>query len=83
MILAPIILIASQLVQPASGVTRPADCIAGPHEPLRVRKLPGVAATTSKPRNPLEDSLPHCTGSGGTSSKDRPEQKSAARERSR
>ena len=83
MIWAPFILIASHIVQPAGGVTRPADCIAGPHEPLRVRRLPGVAATTSRPRNPLEDSLPHCTDSGVTSSKDRPEQKPTPREHSR
>lgn len=36
------------------------SCIEGPHEPLRVRRLPGTAVSSSKPRNPLDDSYVHC-----------------------
>lgn len=35
-------------------------CIEGPHEPGRVRRLPGTAVSSSKPRNPSEDSYVHC-----------------------
>lgn len=65
MILPSVILIASHLVLPVGSPPRQADCIAGPHDPLRVRRLPGVAATTSRPRNPLEDEGPHCVERGG------------------
>lgn len=40
-------------------------CIDGPHELGRVRRLPGTAVTSSKPRNPSEDSYVHCMGVGG------------------
>ena len=59
MILESLVLLASHLVPPAPHAAPP-RCIAAPHEPLRVRRLPGVAATTSKPDNPIEDRLPHC-----------------------
>lgn len=35
-------------------------CIEGPHEPLRVRRLPGTAVFSARPRNPLQDSYVHC-----------------------
>lgn len=78
------ILIASHLVLPAGSVSRQADCIPGPHDPSRVRRLPGVAATTSRPRNPLEDERPHCVERGGeTAPNNQTGQKSALRDHSR
>lgn len=35
-------------------------CIEGPHEPLRVRRLPGTVVFSARPRNPLEDAYVHC-----------------------
>ena len=46
------------LIVQAAGA--PVPCIEGPHEPLRVRRLPGVAATSSRHRDPLEDAYLHC-----------------------
>lgn len=79
-----VILVASQLVVPVGSQPRQADCIVGPHDPLRVRRLPGVAATTSRPRNPLEDERPHCLERGGEAApNNQTGQKPALRDRSR
>jgi hypothetical protein len=51
--------------EPQWLVADPVTCVAPPYEPLRVRRLPGVAATTSKPRNPLEDAHPPCITAKG------------------
>lgn len=36
-------------------------CISSPHETGRVRRMPGLAATTARPRNPSEDHFVHCS----------------------
>ena len=38
-------------------------CLDGHHSPMSVRKLPGTAVTSEKPRNPHEESFVHCGGS--------------------
>lgn len=35
-------------------------CIEGPHEPLRVRRLPGTAIFSARPENPMQDPYVHC-----------------------
>ncbi|TXN21355.1 hypothetical protein [Methylobacterium sp. WL19] len=35
-------------------------CMVHDHQPLQVRRMPITPATTSKPRNPLEDEADHC-----------------------
>lgn len=35
-------------------------CIEGRHDPLQIRRLPGTAVSSAKPRNPSEDSYLHC-----------------------
>lgn len=61
MSLTAVVLLGSLTVLPVNVSSRSGDCITAPHDPVRVRRLPGVAATSSKPRNPFEDYLPHCT----------------------
>lgn len=46
------------LIVQAAGA--PTPCIEGPHESLRIRRLPGAPATTSRHRDPLEDAYLHC-----------------------
>lgn len=59
-IFALFILTAPLAARPAAAMPDRMDCSAGPHDPMRVRRLPGTPATTEKPRNPLEDQRPHC-----------------------
>ncbi|GJD97574.1 hypothetical protein [Methylobacterium iners] len=42
-----------------SGTIRP-RCITHDHQPLQIRRMPFASATTSKPRNPLQDEAVHC-----------------------
>ena len=35
-------------------------CLTGPHDPMRIRRLPGTAVTTDRPRNPQEEAYVHC-----------------------
>lgn len=36
------------------------NCLLGPHDPGRIRALPGQGVPVRPPRNPFEDALPHC-----------------------
>lgn len=36
------------------------ECMVHDHQPVQVRRMPITPATTSKPRNPLEDEAVHC-----------------------
>lgn len=36
------------------------ECMVHDHQPVQVRRMPITPATTSKPRNPLEDETVHC-----------------------
>lgn len=44
--------------QARAGADR--GCIESPHEPLRVRRLPGTAVSSDRPRDPLQDTQIHC-----------------------
>ena len=46
----------ARVIRPERGT-----CIQGTHEPLRVRRMPGVAATSDKPPSALEDAFVHCS----------------------
>ncbi|GJD76054.1 hypothetical protein [Methylobacterium goesingense] len=43
-------------------------CMVHDHQPLQVRRMPITPATTSKPRNPLEDEAVHCEEGQGVPS---------------
>jgi hypothetical protein len=60
MLIASLFLIAHIGAGLQSSALTQVECVTPPYDPLRVRRLPGVAATTSKPRNPLEDVYPPC-----------------------
>lgn len=62
MLIASMLLVALHAAQPATSVRVMAvgDCIPGPHAAGRVRRMPGQAMTSHKPRDPKEDGLPHC-----------------------
>lgn len=62
-ILGAALVAASASAQAAEGkliTSERGTCIEGPHEIGRVRRLPGTAVSSSKPRNPSEDSYVHC-----------------------
>jgi hypothetical protein len=61
------LVVATQLLFPIAERASAGNCISGPHEPLRVRRQPFMPMTSSKPRNPLEDSHPHCREAAGHS----------------
>ena len=56
-------MIASSDVEAAEGrvvTSERGTCIEGPHELLRVRRLPGTAVFSAKPQNPMQDAYVHC-----------------------
>lgn len=62
--LAASLLMAALLQAPSVGRAADIDdhrrrCMVHDHRPLQVRRMPMTPATTSKPRNPLEDELVH------------------------
>jgi len=60
MLIASLFLMAHIQAELQNSAPTQVKCVAPPYESLRVRRLPGVAETTSKPRNPLEDGYPPC-----------------------
>ncbi len=36
------------------------SCLTEPHDPMRIRRLPGTAVMTDRPRNPHEEAYVHC-----------------------
>jgi len=67
MLTASLLLLARIGAEPSGLEMMRVRCTPPPYEVLRVRRLPGVAATTSKPRNPLEDAYPPCVSMDGGS----------------
>jgi hypothetical protein len=61
------LIVTTQLMFPVAERAPVGKCIPGAHEPLRVRRQPFMPMTSSKPRNPLEDSHPHCQEAAGHS----------------
>jgi hypothetical protein len=55
----PALFVAFYLGAETPSIT-PAQCVAPPYAPLKVLRLPGVAATTSHPSDPLNDNYPPC-----------------------
>lgn len=66
-------LLATAMPTPSKAATEPTDggagrpCIEGSHEPLRVRRLPGTAVSSDRPRDPLQDTQVHCDEEHGES----------------
>lgn len=51
---------ASRVTSERAVTSERGTCIEGPHEPLRVRRLPGVAVMSARPQNPSMDQFVHC-----------------------
>lgn len=54
------LVLSSTLATTAAPAADQRRCMVHDHQPLQVRRMPFAPASTSKPRNPLEDEAIHC-----------------------